>query len=142
MSRRSWVGLVPAFLATLIALTLIGIAIWGLWVSADVARLVANAAVAPANHNLSSAALLLVWLVFFGPFFYFGAAILWSTFVPESRVWLGPLRLFTYIAGLRAAAEESRRLSSNESGQKVLPAPHPPEQGGLSPDSTHDAEDS
>ena len=133
-------GIVP-FVAAAIGLALVGIAIWGLWVSADVARLVASAALTPEKHNLSVATFLLVWLVCFGPFLYFGAAILWSTFAPEKRGWLVPLRLFTFVVGLRAAAEVSRRLSRNKSGEKLLPDPRPPEQVAQSPDSTHGAGD-
>jgi hypothetical protein len=140
-TRRSWIGLVPPFLATVIGFALLAIAIWGLWASADVAHLVANAAGAPEKHNLSSAAFLLVWLVFFGPFLYFGVAILWSAFSRGSHAGLAPLRLFSFIVSLRIAAEESRRLSSDKSGEKALPAPRPSEQVGLSPDSTQSVED-
>lgn len=133
---RSWVGVVPGFLTTVIGLALVGIALWGLWASADVGRLVASASVAPVRHNLRAAAFLLVWLVFFGPFLYFGAAILWYTFGPKSYTWLAPLRLFTFVVGMRAAAEERQRLSRSTSGEKTLPPPRPPEQVGPSPDST------
>src|SRR6202022_2621649 len=68
-------GRVPALLATLIALTLIGIAIWGFWVSADLAHVVAGD-------------FFLLWLVFFGPFLFFGVAILWGTFSRPSGSWL------------------------------------------------------
>ena len=112
--RRFFVGRVPALLATLIALTLIGIAIWGLWVSADIAHVVAGD-------------FFLLWLVFFGPFLFFGVAILWSTFSQQRGSWLAPLRLFTFVVGLRTVAEESRRRSSNKSGKKSLPAPRLPE---------------
>ena len=124
--RRFFLGRVSASLASLIALTLIGIAIWGLWVSADVAHVVAGASVPSAKHNLSAATFLLVWIVFFGPFLYFGIAIVWSTFSSQSGTWLTPLRLFTYVVGLRAAAEENQRPSRNESGENALTAPRPP----------------
>jgi hypothetical protein len=140
-TRRSRSGRIPVFLATVIGLALVGIAIWGLWASADVARLVANVAGAPEKHNLSSAAFLLVWLVFFGPFLYFGVGILWSIFSRRSGAWLAPLRLFTFIVGLRAAAEENRRQAGNKSDEKAFPAPRPPEQAIRSTNSTDGPED-
>jgi hypothetical protein len=111
--RRFFDGRVPALLATLIALTLIGIAIWGFWVSADLAHVVAGD-------------FFLLWLVFFGPFLFFGVAILWCTFSRPSGSWLAPLRLFTFVVRLRTVAE-SRRRSSNKSGKKSFPAPRLPE---------------
>lgn len=127
---------VVRFVAAVIALTLIGIAAWGLRVSADVGRLVERASTAPTSHNLSMATFLLVWLFCFGPFLYFGVAILWSTFAPESHAWLAPLRLFNFIVGLRALAESRRRYSNDKSGEKALPASCPPEQYGPSSDSS------
>jgi len=138
-TRGAKVG-VPAFVATVIALILVGIAIWGLWASAAVARLVANASTGPTEQNLSVATFLLVWLVCFGPFLYFATAILWSTLAPESHAWLAPLRLFNFIVGLRTLAE-SRRWSS---GDKSKAPRASPQRKRLSPpeNSTHNAENS
>jgi hypothetical protein len=141
MARRSWVGFVPVFLATAIALAMVVIGISGFWISADIARMAASDSIAPAKQNLSALVFFLVWLVCFAPFLYFGAAVLWATFVPESRSWLVPLRLFTFIVGLRAAAEVRRRPSDHKLGEKMLPAPGAPEQIGLSRGSTQDTED-
>jgi hypothetical protein len=140
-TRRSLASRVPAFLATIIAVTLIGIAIWGLWVSADIARVVAGAGASVAKHDLSASIFFLLWLVFFGPFLFFGVVILWSTFLPESRAWLAPLRMFSFLVGLRAAAEADGQRSPNKSREKALPASRPPQEVGLSPDSTHGPED-
>jgi hypothetical protein len=122
------VGRVLAWLATLTAITLIGIAIWGLRVSADVAHVVAGD-------------FFLVWLVFFGPFLFFGVAILWSTFCRQSGSWLAPLRFFTFVVGLRVAGGEDQGRSSNKSRERALPAPSPPNQVGLPSDSTHHTEE-
>jgi hypothetical protein len=140
-SRRSWLSVVPSFLVAAIAVALVVIGIWGFWISADIARMAASDSIAPPKQNLSAVVFFLVWLVCFAPLLYFGAAILWITFAPESRSWLVPLRLFTFIVGLRAAAEVSRGSSNNKLGEKMLRAPGRPRQIRLSPDSTRGAED-
>ena len=104
---------------------LIGIAIWGVWISKDVARLAGDGGVATGKHSASDAAFFLIWLVVFGPFLYFGVAILRSTFTHEGRAWLIPLRVFTYIVGLRAIAEMRRRNSVKKTDSKVLPMSGP-----------------
>jgi hypothetical protein len=126
--RSFFVGRVAALLATLVALTLIGIAVWGIWVSADVARQVAGG-------------FFLLWLVFFGAFLFFGVVILWFTFSRRDRSWLTPLRLFTFVVSVRVATGESQRRSSDKPDEKALPAPHPPTQARQSPDSTRGAKD-
>ena len=126
--RRFLIGRVAALLGTLVALTLIGIAIWGLWVSADIAHVVAGD-------------FFLLWLVFFGPFLFFGIAILWFTFSRQSGSWLTPLRFFTFVLGLRVAGEKDQGRSSNKSRERALPAPRPPNQVGLPSDSTHHTEE-
>src|SRR5437899_10226738 len=98
---------ISALLGITIGLVLAVIGIWGFWISAEVARMAASDSIAPAKQNPSAVVFCLVWLVCFAPFLYFGAVVLRVTFAPESRAWLVPLRLFTFIVGLRAAAEAS-----------------------------------
>jgi hypothetical protein len=125
MPRRSRSERVAVYGATILGVVLIGIAVWGVWVSADVARLAGSKGATKAEQSAGEAAFLLVWLVVFGPFLYFGALVLRSVVTREGRAWLVPLRLFTYIVSLRAKAEMRRPDSGKRKDSKTHPAPGP-----------------
>lgn len=99
----------------------VAIGLWGFWVSADVVRFAGFTSGFPGQHRLKAAIFLLSWMVLFGPFFYFGLVILRSSFGVEERAWLIPLRVFTYLVGLRFSAEKQRREFLNNSTAKPLP---------------------
>jgi len=107
--RRSGADVAATIIGAATGVAMLSIAVWGVWVSADVPRYVDPAIAGSAQHNLNAVVFLLSWLVLFGPFLYFGIALLCSTFSPEKRAWLVSLRVFTYIVGLRAAGELQRR---------------------------------
>jgi len=111
--HRSSATVVAAILGMGTGLGMVGIAIWGLWVSADLPRYVDTSLSGRPQHELNAAISVLTWLVIFGPFLYFGAMILRSTFARQERGWLVPLRLFTYFVSLRARTEAQR---SNKPG--------------------------
>jgi len=114
--RRSWATIVAAILGMGTGLGMIGIAIWGLWVSADLPRYADTSISGRQQHGLNAVISLLSWLVIFGPFLLFGVAILRSTLARQERGWLVPLRVFTYFVSLRASAEAERRHWSNKPG--------------------------
>jgi hypothetical protein len=105
----------------ILGITLVAIAVWGIWVAADVARHYGADIVGQQQDKLSGMIFLLSWLVLFGPFLYFGAALLRSSFAPEERSWLIPLRVFTYVVGLRFLAEKQRRDFFENSAVRPLP---------------------
>jgi hypothetical protein len=107
--RRSGAEVAATIIGAASGVAMVAIAIWGVWVSADVPRYVDTTIAGPGQHNLDAVIVLLSWLVLFGPFLYFGIVLLRSTFSPEKRAWLVSLRVFTYIVGLRAAHEAQRR---------------------------------
>jgi hypothetical protein len=111
-----------ALFGRIIGVVLVGIAVWGLWVAADVPRYMDTAAV-PEQHKLNAAVVLLTWLVLFGPFFYFGVVMLRSSFAPEERSWLIPLRVFTYLVGRRfSIARQRREFFSSPSAKPLRPS--------------------
>ena len=93
-----------------------------MWVAKSVTRYAATDVLGtPLKEKLDSAVFLLSWLVLFGPFLFFGVALLLSSFTPEERSWLIPLRVFTYLVGRRFLAEEQRRDTLEKSAGKPLP---------------------
>lgn len=117
---------------------LVGIAVWGVWISAGVGQLIPGARAE--DHNLSTAVSVLTWLVFFGPFFYFGAALLFSAFAPEDRNWLVPLRWFSVIVALRTIADAKRQSSVHAATGKLSPAEDVPKRLPAPRDSTRSGE--
>jgi len=107
--RRSGAEVAATIISAATGVAMLAIAIWGVWVSEDVPRYVDTTIAGPGQHKLNAVIFLLSWLVLFGPFLYFGVVLLRSTFSPEKRGWLVSLRVFTYIVGLRAAAEIQRQ---------------------------------
>lgn len=121
---RSRARLIVRLFVTVFALALIAVAVWGVWISADAARPRHQANGVSPEQDLNTAKFVLIWFFCFAPFLYFAVAILWSTFAPEERSWLTPLRLFSLIVSLRAAAEVHHRgsgVKSTNSGSKALP---------------------
>ena len=138
--RRSRAGAAKSRIGAFLGAAMLAIAIWGFWVSADIARYYGTASVGPEKDSLAWAIFLLSWLVLFGPFLYFGIVLLRSTFAPEERVWLVPLRVFTYLVGLRASAEMRRQNFLHNAGAKTTP-PRLPEKSLDAPrDSSRDPE--
>jgi hypothetical protein len=117
---------------------LVGIAVWGVWISAGVGGFVP--ATRPGDHSLSTAVSVLTWLVFFGPFFYFGAALLYSAFAPEDRNWLVPLRWFSVVVALRTIADAKRQSSVNAAAGKLPLAEDVPRRLPAPKDSTRSGE--
>ena len=108
-------------LGRIFGITLVAIAVWGIWVAADIARHYGADIASQQQDKLSGMIFLLSWLVLFGPFLFFGAALLRSSFAPEERSWLIPLRVFTYVVGLRFLAEKQRRDFFENSAATPLP---------------------
>jgi hypothetical protein len=100
---------------------LLGIAIWGFWVAAEIPRYADTAVLGPQQSKLRAAVILLSWMVLFGPFLYFGIRILRRSFAPQERSWMIPLRVFSYIVGKRFSLENQRREFLNNPGAKPLP---------------------
>ena len=87
---------------------LLGIAVWGIWVAADVRRYAAADVLVPQKDKWNVMLVLLTWLVLFGPFFYFGSVLVRKSFASEEHSWLIPLRVFTYLVGRRYSVEKQR----------------------------------
>jgi hypothetical protein len=122
-AKQSRISAAASLLTTALGIAMVGIAVWGLWVSGDVVRYGIDGRVVPGKDNLNALLFLLSWLVLFGPFLYFGVVILRFAFTPEKRSWLVSLRVFTYIVGLRARAEMENKDFRSKSAAKTLPAP-------------------
>ena len=98
--RRSWMDLLPVVVPCLIGAAMVGIAIFGFWVAAAVARPSGNPLTASPERLLAPVKFILSWLVMFGPFFFFGTAMLRSAIRknwPDRRAW----RLFAALAAPR-----------------------------------------
>ena len=54
-----------------------------------------------------------------------GFVILRDTLRPEQRAWLGPLRMFSFIVGLRVVADVVKRDYQQQSGARTLPGQEP-----------------
>jgi hypothetical protein len=102
----SRVDLVLSVALALIGVALIGVGIWGSWVSADLGRsVVASFDVVSQDTGFfrdlddqySELASVLTWLVLFAPCLVGGVILLWKTFTGEDDSWLAPLQRFNII---------------------------------------------